>query len=139
MMGISFSFLDKLEDHARLFLRLGLGVAVAFHGYPLFMGGPAKWVELGAAMEALGVAQYPAVWGFTAAVAQFFGGIFTVFGFGTRLWALLLGITFTLAAATHFRAGDGFGAAMHAMELAVVFWALVVFGPGRFSVDARIG
>jgi putative oxidoreductase len=137
-MAISLSFLNKFEDHALLFLRLGLGAAVAYHGYPLFMGGPSKWVELGGAMAAVGISDYPAVWGFTAAVSQFFGGIFTAFGLGTRIWAVLLGMTFTVAAITHFRAGDGMAAAAHAGELAIVFYAMIVLGPGRFSIDAKI-
>lgn len=137
-MQLRLSFLDKFEDHARLFLRLGIGGLIAFHGFPLFMDGTPKWVELGKAVASFGLTSFPAFWGFMAAASQFFGGLFVVLGLGTRLCALFIACTMTVAAWTHFADGPNLAAASPALAFAVVFWTLLVLGPGRFSIDAKL-
>jgi putative oxidoreductase len=137
-MLLSLSFLNKFEDHALLLLRLGVGGLIAFHGYPLFLGGTSRWAELGGAVAPIGLTSFPAFWGFLAAASQFFGGLFVVLGLGTRISALFIATTMTVAAATHLTGGDGLVGGTPAVTFAVVFWAMVLLGPGRFSVDAKL-
>lgn len=132
--------MEKFTDFGILILRIGLGLMMAWHGFPKFTGGIEAWTEIGGHMSNLGVDIYPVFWGFCAAVAEFFGGISLVFGLFTRLVALLLCFTMIVASVMHLATLDGGGlqGASHAIELAVVFLALIFIGPGRFSIDRRL-
>ncbi len=130
--------MERFTDFGILLLRIGLGAMMAWHGFPKFTGGVAAWTEIGGAMSHLGVGIYPVFWGFCAAAIEFFGGIALVFGLFTRLVSLLLCFTMAVAAVMHLSIGDGLQVASHAIELAVVFLAVVFIGPGRFSVDRRL-
>lgn len=130
--------MERFTDFGILLLRIGLGAMMAWHGFPKFTGGVAAWTEIGGAMSHVGVAIYPVFWGFCAAVIEFFGGIALVFGLFTRLVSLLLCLTMAVAATMHLSMGDGLQTASHSIELAIVFLAVVLIGPGRFSVDRRL-
>ena len=63
-----------------------------------------------------------------------------VIGLCFRPSALLLFLTMTVAAISDFDSTRGalsssFGEASHAAELALVFFALMFIGPGKFSFD----
>jgi putative oxidoreductase len=47
----------------------------------------------------------------------------------------LLAITMTVAANLHLRTGDGFLKASWAIDMAIVFFCLILIGPGKYSVD----
>ena len=132
--------MERFTDFGILMLRIGLGAMMAWHGFPKFTGGVAAWTEIGGAMSLLGVTIYPVLWGFCAAVVEFFGGIALIFGLFTRLVALLLCFTMVVASVMHLSTADGGGlqGASHAIELGIVFLALIFIGPGRFSVDRRL-
>lgn len=125
-------------DLGLLLLRIGLGAIFIVHGYPKMFGGPEVWKNLGGAMGLWGIHFSPVFWGCMAALSEFFGGIFLVFGLGTRLFAVLLTITMAVAATMHFSMQPGFAAAAHPLSLAVVFLSLVFTGAGRFSLDTLI-
>ena len=94
------------------------------------------WDELGQAMNYVGIAFAPAVWGFLAAVSEFCGGIALVLGAFFRVAAFFLVCTMAVATIQHFGRGDGYrGGAYHSIELGVVCLALFLTGPGRYSVD----
>ncbi|RKX30389.1 MAG: DoxX family protein [Verrucomicrobia bacterium] len=130
--------MERFTDFGILLLRVGLGIMMAWHGFPKFTGGVAAWTEIGGAMSFVGVTIYPVFWGFCAAVIEFFGGIALVFGLFTRLVSLLLCLTMAVAATMHLSIGDGLQGASHAIELTIVFLAVIFIGPGRFSVDRRL-
>jgi len=138
-MIVSFSFMEKFSALGNLFLRVGIGAMIAFHGYPKFIGGVEKWEQLGAAMSNLGMDYVPVFWGFCAAVVEFFGGIALVLGLFSRLSAFLLCFNMVVAATMHFSKGDGIGGSSHAIELGIVFFALFIMGPGRYSIDRKLG
>lgn len=129
-----FSKLGRYQHTALLILRLGLGAMMIYHGYPKLMGGPARWAGLGTAMQRFGLHDFPAFWGFMAAIAEAIGGLCLVVGFAFRPACLLLVITMLVAAMKHIGAGP-FSEATHAIELGFVFIALFIIGPGRYSVD----
>ena len=130
--------MERFTDFGILLLRIGLGAMMAWHGFPKFTGGVAAWTEVGGAMSHVGVSIYPVFWGFCAAAIEFFGGIALAFGLFTRLISLLLCFTMAVAATMHLSIGDGLQTASHSIELAIVFLAVILIGPGRFSVDRRL-
>ena len=129
--------LDRYRDIGLLLLRAGLGMMMVTHGGPKIMGGPEMWEKVGGAMGNFGINFAPVFWGFMAAAAEFGGGIALAFGFLFRPACAMLLSTMMVAATHHLRAGDGLGGASHAIELGVVFLALILIGPGRFAADER--
>jgi putative oxidoreductase len=131
------SGLERYRDFGLLLLRVGLGVMFVYHGAPKLAGGPEAWTGLGGAMANFGVTSMPALWGFMAAVSELGGGICLILGLAVRPACLLMLATMVVAARYHLAAGDGLDGAAHAIESGIVFLALVIVGPGRFSIDRK--
>lgn len=129
------TWLTKYRDLGLLLLRIGIGAMfVAVHGWPKIAGGAEKWKQLGGAMKNLGINFAPEMWGFLAAAAEFGGGILLILGFLFRPACGALAFTMAVAAFMQYKIGALFGAA-HPIELGIVFLALILIGPGRFSID----
>jgi putative oxidoreductase len=126
----------KLSDWGLLLMRIGLGIMFVTHGYPKLFGGPEAWKGIGAAMGIFGITFAPAFWGFMAAFAEFFGGIFLALGLALRPYCVMLTITMVVASAFHLNRGDGLAGASHAIELGIVFVSLALIGAGNLSLDA---
>ncbi len=126
------------KDAGLLILRIGIGLMFVLHGFPKMMGGKEKWVQLGEAMQVVGISQYPEIWGYLAAFAELVGGILLMFGLLHRAVCFLLFFTMVIAAAKHLAMGDGIMRSSHAIESAVLFFSLMFIGPGRISVDQVI-
>lgn len=118
-----------------LLLRLGIGIMFILHGLPKLTGGPEMWAQLGSKMELLGIGFAPVFWGFMAAFAETVGGALLALGLLFRPVCVLLVITMFVATLSHAAAGEGFGAYSHALEAAILFFALFFIGPGRYSLD----
>ena len=120
-------------------LRLGIGIMFMVHGFdkmfPVDGDYIGKWTWLGSRMNLVGVTFAPAFFGFMAAVAEFFGGVFLILGLFTRVWSWLLAFTMFIAMLHHLQAGDGISGASHAIELMVVFVGLAIIGPAKLSLD----
>lgn len=129
------SWLERYRDFGILLLRVGLGVMFVYHGAPKVAGGPEMWTGLGGAMANFGVTSMPALWGFMAAVSELGGGVCLILGLAVRPACILLLATMIVAATYHLARGDGLSVAAHAIEVGIVFLALVIIGPGRFSID----
>ncbi|MBD3345404.1 MAG: DoxX family membrane protein [Chitinivibrionales bacterium] len=109
-----------------------------FHGWPKLTGGPEKWEMVGGAMQNLGINFAPVLWGFMAAISEFFGGLFLIAGLFTRIASAFMFTTMFVAASMHLGRGQGLGTASHAIELGIVFLSLIFIGAGKFSVDALL-
>ncbi|MCB9680771.1 MAG: DoxX family protein [Alphaproteobacteria bacterium] len=138
MKAITWPALDGWRDHGLLLLRVGLGGMFLFHGWPKVTGGPELWAKIGASMSGFGITFGYTAWGFLAAVTEAFGGVLLALGLATRPVALALWFTMVVAAKMHLDNGDGVMGASHAIEDGVAFLAIVLLGPGRFSVDRRL-
>ncbi len=131
--------LDKFRDIGYLIIRVGLGFMIALHGWPKIMGGMETWEGLGGAMESFGITFVPAFWGFMAAVAEFFGGIFLALGLFFRPAAFLLLTTMIVATRMHIVAGDPFiPSVSYPLELGIIFLGLFLMGPGKYALDNNL-
>ena len=116
-----------------LVLRLVMGAAFLFHGWPKIQNAT-TW------MDAFPGAPPPYLQA-AAAVAEFGGGISLIIGFLTPLFAFLLACTMATAALmVHIPKGDPFVSQGGASwELAAVYFAASVMfllvGPGQLSLD----
>jgi len=123
-----------LVDLALLVLRVGIGISFVFvYGWAKISGGPAQWADLGQNVALFGITVWPAFWGFMAAATEFVGGLFLMLGLLFRPVLGLLLVVMAVATASHLAAGEG---PWHATEMATVFIALLLTGPGRYSLDA---
>lgn len=133
MRGLFYSHVDSRISLGLLLLRLVVGAAFILHGWPKIQN-PLGW--MGAEASVPGLLQA------AAALAEFGGGIALILGLLTRLAALGLAATMSVAAGmVHLPQGDPFvGKAGEASyELAAVYLAcsllFLLAGPGLFSVD----
>lgn len=121
---------------ALLLLRLVVGAAFVFHGWPKIQN-PFGW--MGPEAPVPGVLQS------LAALAEFGGGIALILGLLTRLACLGIAATMTVALGmVHLPQGDPFvgESGQSSYELAAVYLVcsivILVLGAGRFSVDALL-
>lgn len=121
-----------------LIIRIGLGIMFILHGYPKMFGGPDTWVEVGSAMQFIGINFAPMFFGFMAGVTEFFGGIFLMLGLFFTPSISLLFVVMIVATANHIGAGDGFVSYSHSIEMAVLFAGLLFIGPGQYSLDHKL-
>lgn len=126
------------RDLGLLLLRVGIGLSYMNYGLPKLLGGPPLWEELGQSMKYLGITFAPVVWGFLAAVSEFFGGMAVVVGGCFRIATFFLVCTMAVATIQHFGRGDAYTAgAFHSTELGIVCLSMLLTGPGRYSLDER--
>ena len=123
-------------DLALLVLRVGIGISFVFvYGWAKITGGMETWSGLGANMALFGLDFVPAFWGFMAALAEFGGGLLLMLGLFFRPALVLMILTMIVAATGHI-SGQIDGGPWHATEMGTVFLALLLLGPGRYSLDA---
>lgn len=132
-----FDNLGKYRNTGLLMLRLGLGAMMMVHGLPKIMGGPDKWIAIGSSMKVIGVDFTPMFWGFMAGATESFGGFLLFLGLFFRPVNIMLTFTMLIAALVHLGKGEGILGASHAIELGIVFFALLFIGPGKYSVDKK--
>jgi len=132
---MKWRFLAKFREEGLLILRLGIGAMFLFHGLPKLIAGPDKWLQVGHAMRYLGVDLMPVAWGFLASLAEAGGGLCLMLGLFFRPACLLMAWTMGVAATMHISKGDGLQTASHAIEAGILFFSLMLIGPGRYSLD----
>jgi len=138
---------NRNGDYAVLILRLLLGSVFFAHGaqkvFGLF-GGAGLQGTLDAFTRSMHIPYLLAV---VAIATEFFGSIALIFGFLTRIAALLIGIEmFVAAILVHWQNGffmnwygaqKGEGFEYHLLAIAVSV-ALVILGGGAFSIDRKL-
>lgn len=119
-------------------LRIFLGILIVIHGYPKISGGVETWRSLGIHMENLGINFLPAMWGFFAAIAQFFGGLTFILGFATRFSSFLIAFTMLIATIMLIQKGQPFTIYSHSLSLLIIFLSYIILGGGKYSIDNYI-
>ena len=122
---------ETLTNIGILWLRILLGLGIAYHGYGKVFGGGLEGFAKG--VEAMGFPN-PEFFAWAAALSEFAGGILIILGLFTRPAALMV---FTTMAVAIF--------IMHApdplqkKELALAYWTgsffLVLAGSGKLGLD----
>ena len=133
---MNLAWLGQYRDLGVLILRAGIGIMMVFHGLPKLAGGLPLWEKVGGAMAFLGLAFWPAFWGFLAAMSETLGGVLLALGFLTRLAALSLTFTMAVATVMVYNVSKGtFTEWSHSAEIGIVCLSLVLIGAGKYSVD----
>jgi len=121
-------------DLAILILRIAVMAFMLTHGYPkllkLLAGGEIKFgdpIGLGAGVTL-----------FLAVFSEFFCSIFIGIGLGTRLAAIPLIATMSVASFIS-HAGDAFGSKEKALMYLVIYIVIFLIGSRKYSVDRLIG
>ena len=118
------------QDLGLLFLRVMMGVGIAYHGYGKIFGGHLVMLTDGGTKMGL---PFPEVMAWAAALSEFAGGICIALGLFTRPAALAVFITMSVAAFVAHKADP-----LQIKELALAYWtmsgALFFLGGGSFSI-----
>ncbi len=131
--------LNSYRDFGILLLRIGIGLIFIFvHGIGKITGGPELWVKLGGAMSNFGINFLPTFWGFMAAFTEFFVPMFLIIGFLYRPATLLLAFNMIVASQLHFSRLDPWAKIEYPLMLTILFVAMFLIGPGRYSIDAYL-
>lgn len=132
-----WSFFDRWHDFGLLVLRAGVGAVFLFiHGFPKLADSD-SWARVGRAVSYLGIGFAHQTWGFAAILAMTAGAACLILGFLHRLAALILTITMLVAAIwRHFPFG-GWGESAYPVTMAIVCFALMILGPGKYALGAR--
>ncbi|MCF7847993.1 MAG: DoxX family protein [Kiritimatiellales bacterium] len=133
-----FQRLDEYRDAGLLVLRIGIGIMFMLHGYPKLTGGAETWHALGGALSGVGVTVAPTFLGFMAAISEFCGGLLLVAGLLTRPACFFLLSTMAVAITMHLSNGDPFRIYSHALEAGILFFSLLLIGPGKYSLDEKL-
>lgn len=116
-----------------LVLRLVAGLAFMRHGQTKIQN-PFGWMGPDAPV--------PGILQALAAVSEFGGGLAWIIGLLTPLASFGILCTMGFATFTHFSKGDPFVGQGGSYELALIYFCvallLILIGPGRFSLDARL-
>lgn len=114
-------------------MRLVAGVAFIIHGWSKVQD-PFNWLG--------SEAPVPALFQALAAYSEFGGGIAWILGLLTPLASLGMFITMIVAVSFHVSHGDpfvGHGSSFEpALGYAALSFLLLMIGPGRFSLDAKL-
>ena len=117
-----------------LIFRITAGGFMLTHGYPKFqklMGDdPIQFAD------PFGFGAYPSF--LLVVFAEFFCSILIILGLGTRIAAFALVINMAVAA-FYAHAADPFGKKEMPLLFLLVFLTILVFGPGKYSLDYAIG
>jgi putative oxidoreductase len=123
-------------DLILLLVRIVAGFAFMQHGWGK-MQAPFHWMG--------NESPVPGIFQALAALSEFGGGLALIIGFLTRLGALGIACTMTVAVYMHrFVMGDPFVnlTGGRSFELAAAYWLiagiLLIAGPGRFSLDRTV-
>ncbi|MGB7394588.1 MAG: DoxX family protein [Pricia sp.] len=120
-----------LSDIGLALLRIAPSAMMLTHGLPKFqkiINGNLEFAD------PLGIGAAPSL--FLAVIGEFICPILLIIGFKTRWVAIPTAITMAVAAFIH-HAPDSFADKEKALLYLVIFIAIILLGPGRFSVDRK--
>ncbi len=129
----STSYNAGLANGWLLIYRIAAGAFMLTHGYPKFnklLSG--ETIQFA---DPFGFGAYPSF--ILTVFAEFFCSILVILGLGTRIAAFIICINMAVAVLVA-HSGDPFGKKELALLFLVTFLTIVVFGPGKYSIDYAI-
>lgn len=131
------NFLENNKDIGTLILRVTIGIAYTFiYGLMKLEAGPERWAMIGSTMSNIGINFAPTFWGFMSTISEFGGGILLILGLFTRWTLVFMIFTMFMAMLTHFSMQDQWYNVMNPINMMAVFFAILFWGPGKYSLDA---
>jgi len=130
-----FPSLAMCTEFALLFLRLGIGIIIAIHGFQKLFGGQKTWSWLGTAMSLIGVKFLPTMWGFFAMLVELLGGILLTIGLCTKIASFFLVFDMFVAILFHLHNGDSFSKYSVPISYSLIFLTFAIIGGGYYSLD----
>ncbi len=119
------------NDIALAILRIAPSVMMLTHGIPKFQNLISGNMEFG---DPIGIGPAPSL--FLAVIGEVICPILLIVGFKTRWAAVPAAITMAVAAFIA-HAADPFGRKELALLYLVVFVAIILLGPGKYSIDKK--
>ncbi len=130
--------LSRYHDVGLLLLRLAFGFQLVKASWP-YATSFEKLQEFKGYLTSLGF-PLPEVGIYVSTYAEFLGGFLLILGLFTRWVSAVVAFNFLLAVLfAHLAVGDSYPNTMPALNLMVVNVVLLLNGPGKFSIDARLG
>lgn len=125
---------ETAKNIGLLWLRVLMGLAIATHGYDKVFGGVVH--QLAEGLAGLGF-PIPVVFAWLASLSEFAGGLLIALGLGTRVAAVFVFVTMSVAVFIA-HAKDPFQVKEMAFLFFTISGALIALGGGRFSLDALL-
>jgi len=119
------------NDIGLALLRILPSAFLLTHGIPKFQKMIGGNFEFG---DPIGIGAAPTL--FLAVIAEFVCPILIILGFKTR-WAAILPAITMLVAGFIVHAADPFGKKEKALLFLVIFVAIILLGPGKYSIDRK--
>lgn len=130
---LSTAYNAGLANTWLLLLRVAASLLMLTHGYPKFQKLVGNQTIQFADPFSLGT--YPSF--ILVVFAEFFCSLFIILGLGTRVASLFIIVTMAVAG-FYVHANDPFGKKELAFLYLLVFLTVLVFGPGKYSLDHAI-
>ncbi len=123
---------NSLQNNIGLaFLRIGASGLMLTHGIPKFQNLISGNLEFG---DPLGIGSTPSL--FLAIIGEFICPLLVIIGFKTRWSAMPTVITMAVAAFI-VHGGDPFKDKEKALLYLILFIAIILLGPGKYSIDKK--
>ena len=129
----ALQFLGKYRETGLLLMRVSLGLVFVILVTPLLWQSH-QWERVGSAMEYLDVHGHYRFWGFLGALCGGIGGVLMILGLFFRIGVLLTLVITIIHLVVVFQHA-GFYARIPTLEMAILLFALLLIGPGKYSVD----
>lgn len=119
------------KEFGLLWLRVLMGLGIAYHGYGKLFGGKMDGFSEKIALMHIPM---PLIMAWAAALSEFLGGILIVLGLKTRIAALFVFITMCVAVFVAHQ-NDPFRVKELALAYLTMAGTLFFVGPGKYSLD----
>jgi putative oxidoreductase len=130
----ALQFLGKYRETGLLLMRVSIGLIFIVLLAPVLWN-PGSWERVGAAMRHLDFHSHFKFWGIVAALLGCVGGVLMVLGLFFRIGVLLALIVTLVHLIALWSARGGLYPRLPALEMSILLLALLLVGPGKYSVD----
>ncbi len=128
----------KFVNFGIMFLRISIGVMMILHGLPKMAGGEETWRAIGSNVKYFGIEGGYVYFGMLAGITEVIGGFLLAIGLVNTVAAIMLLIPMTVATVMQANTDGSYVSIAHPLKTGFVFIALLITGPGKYSIDNYI-